>query len=152
MGRIVGQGINDQPPILSGTTAQRPTSANSGVLYYNTSKNILEIYNHNAVQWHVVGELPRVVITSSTSAVSNTFYIVNSAGGPVTVTLPGSPVEGDTVKFQDYSGTFGSNNLTVGANGLKIMRASDNMTVSTNGASFTLEYTDAASGWLVASI
>ena len=54
MGRIVGQGINDQPPILSGTTAQRPTSANSGVLYYNTSKNILEIYNHNALQWHVV--------------------------------------------------------------------------------------------------
>ena len=152
MGRIVGQGLNDQPLIASGTTAQRPSSANSGALYYNTSKNILEIYNHNAVQWHVVGELPRVVITAATAAMSNTFYIVNSAGGPVTVTLPGSPVEGDTVKFQDYSGTFGSNNLTVGANGNKIMRTSDNMTVSTNGASFTLEYTDEASGWLVASI
>ena len=61
-------------------------------------------------------------------------------------------ISGDTVKFQDYSGTFGSNNLTVGANGKKIMRTSDNMTVSTNGASFTLEYTDEASGWLVASI
>lgn len=152
MGRIVGQGINDQPPILSGTTAQRPASANTGVLYYNTSKNILEIYNGNASQWHVVGELPRVVITGATAAMSNAFYIVNSAGGPVTVTLPGSPVEGDTIKFQDYSGTFASNNLTVAANGKKIMRTSDNMTVSTNGASFQLEYTDEASGWLVASI
>ena len=46
MGRIVGQGLNDQPLIASGTTAQRPPSANSGALYYNTSKNILEVYNH----------------------------------------------------------------------------------------------------------
>jgi len=150
MGRIVGSGINDQPQLLSGTTAVRPASANGGVLYYNTSKNILEIYN--AAQWHVVGELPRVVTTTSLAAVSNTFYIVNSAGGPVTITLPASPVEGDTVKFQDYSGTFGTNNLTVANNSNKIMRTTDNMTVSTSGASFTLEYTDAASGWLMAVI
>ena len=81
MGRIVGQGLNDQPLIASGTTAQRPPSANSGALYYNTSKNILEVYNHNAVQWHIVGELPRVVITAATAALSNTFYIVNTPHG-----------------------------------------------------------------------
>ena len=42
-------------------------------------------------------------------------------------------------------------NLTIANNGNKIQRILDNMTVSTNGAAFTLVWSGATNGWLVAT-
>ena len=62
-------------------------------------------------------------------------------------TLPASPSVGDEVTFIDAKGTFGSNNLTVGRNSSNINSAASNLTVSTNGAAFTLVYLNATRGW-----
>jgi hypothetical protein len=67
----------------------------------------------------------------------------------ITVTLSASPNLGDFVQLVDYNGTFNSSNLTVNPNGNKIMRNSANMTVSTNGAAFTLVWSGSTNGWLM---
>ena len=78
-------------------------------------------------------------------------YWVDTSSTALTMTLPASPTLGDQVQVIDYSGTFAVRNLTVGNNGNKIMRITDTMTVSTNGAAFTLVWSGATNGWLMAT-
>jgi len=85
------------------------------------------------------------------TAVSGDQLLVNTSGGglgvPVTVTLPATPSVGDEVTIIDSGNAFGSNNLTVGRNGSNILGIAANLTVSTNGAAFTLVYVNATRGW-----
>jgi hypothetical protein len=150
MGRIVSIGITSQPTLLHGTTAERPVVANPGVIYYNTDINLLQIYNSAA--WIPVGGFNTVTVTSNTNAESSTAYLVDTSGGGVIMTLPSSPTLGDKIQMIDVKGTYGTNNLTINNNGNPIMRQNDTMTVSTNGAAFTLMYSGATDGWLVENI
>ncbi len=150
MGRLITVGIASPQQMLMGTTAERPLSTNPGVQYYNTTSNQLEIYNGSA--WHPVGDYQRISISANTNAVANRVYLVSTASGPVTLTLPATPTAGDYIRVQDAAGTFGSNNLTVARNGNLIMRQTDDMVITTNGASFGLIYHDVTSGWLIESI
>lgn len=94
---------------------------------------------------------PWSTITSATNATAGDRYFCNTNGGGFTVTLPASPDTGDMIHLIDVAGTFSSNNLTVGNNGNRIMRQLDTMTVSTNGAAFTLIWSGNASfGWVIA--
>lgn len=150
MGRVVTNGIEVQPRMLMGTTAERPASVNTGVQYYNIDSNALEYYNGTA--WLPVGGLNRQVITASTAGVSGTAYWVDTSAGPLTLTLPASPISGDRIQIFDLKGTFDSNTLTISNNGNLIMRANDTMQVTTEGAAFTLVYSTATEGWLVENI
>jgi hypothetical protein len=47
----------------------------------------------------------------------------------------------------DSGNAFASNNLTVDRNGSNLLGAASNLTVSTNGAAFTLVYVNATRGW-----
>jgi len=85
---------------------------------------------------------------SSFTAVAGGRYFCS---GGITVTLPVSPAVGDTVQIVDLNGNFASSNLTVGNNSNKIMRITDSMTVSTNGAAFTLVWSGATNGWLMST-
>jgi len=67
---------------------------------------------------------------------------------PVTITLPASPAIGNEVTFIDSGNGFGSNNLTIGRNSQPILGAASNLTVSTNGAAFTLVYVNSTRGWI----
>lgn len=78
-------------------------------------------------------------------------YFCDTGSVAFTMTLPGSPTLGDTIAVVDYSGTFSARNLTVGRNGNKIQRIADDMTVSTNGAAFTLVWSGSTNGWLMAN-
>ena len=72
----------------------------------------------------------------------------NTTGGSFTITLPAGTL-GDEVTIIDYAGTFDSNALTVAANGSeKIFGSTDDLTVSTERAAFTLVFTDSTQGWL----
>ena len=65
-----------------------------------------------------------------------------------TITLPAGTI-GDEVSIVDYAGTFDSNACTVAANGSeKIFGSTDDLTVSTERAAFTLVFTDSTQGWL----
>jgi hypothetical protein len=72
------------------------------------------------------------------------------AGG-ITVTLPASPNLGDMVHIIDYNGSFAASNLTVNPGANKIMRQATTMTVSTTGAAFTMVWSGASNGWLMAN-
>lgn len=78
-------------------------------------------------------------------------YFCDTGSVAFTMTLPGSPTLGDTIAVIDFAGTFNARNLTVGRNGNKIQRISDDMTVSTNGAAFTLVWSGSTNGWLMAA-
>ena len=89
-------------------------------------------------------------ITDSNSpytTVSGAQIFANTTANPITVTLPLSPSIGDEVTIIDTRGTWGSNNLTVDRNGLKINTGTSNLTLSNNGQSITLVYVDATRGW-----
>lgn len=91
------------------------------------------------------------LLSSGYTAVAGDRLMCNTAGGGFTVTLPATPARGDAVHIIDYSGTFNTQNLTIGNNGNYIMRQNTTMTVSTVGAAFQLVYSGAANpGWLVA--
>ncbi len=155
MGRITSVGITPQavfPTQLSGSTAQRPTLTGSqqGITYFNTDVNQLEIWNGS--YWFVVGELPNIVVSSSTTMGSNHAYWVDTTAAAVTLTLPASPRTGDVIKIYDTHGTFNTNNCTVAVNGQPIMRQNDNMVISTPGAAISMTYFDTTRGWLLEAI
>lgn len=155
MGRYTTTGVVFETPSgapLSGTTAQRPTltASQAGLTYYNTDVNQMEVWS--GTYWHVLGEYPNVVVSSSQTMGSNHVYWANTSGGPITLTLPATPRTGDLIRVYDTAGTFGTNNLTIGNNGHRIMRQLDSMVISTNGAAFALVYFDASQGWLIESI
>lgn len=90
-------------------------------------------------------------IPSNYTAVNGDQLLINTSGSgigsPVTVTLPASPSIGDEVTIIDSGNAFASNNLTVGRNGSSINGNASDLTVSTNGISFTLVYVNSTRGW-----
>lgn len=66
-----------------------------------------------------------------------------------TLNLPATADVGDKVQIVDVAYMFGTNPLTVGRNGLKIMGLSEDMVVTTGGASFELVYSGSTYGWRI---
>ena len=93
-------------------------------------------------------------IPAAYTAVNGDQLLINTTGtggglnAPVTITLPASPSIGNEVTFIDSGNGFGSNNLTIGRNSQPILGAASNLTVSTNGAAFTLVYVNSTRGWI----
>ena len=58
--------------------------------------------------------------TADFTAANGEGYFVNTAGGAVTVTLPGSPSASNIVSISDYNGTALTNAITIARNGSKI--------------------------------
>ena len=91
------------------------------------------------------------VQTSGFTAVAGRGYPCNTTSAAFTVTLPSSATAGDTIILVDYAGTFGTNKLTLGANGLKINGSTLNKSLTTNRESVILTYVDATQGWVSTS-
>ena len=92
----------------------------------------------------------QAVITGTThTAVAGEGYFINTTSNVCTLTLPAGAI-GNEVAVIDYAGTFDTNNLTVAADGSeKIHASTDDLTVATERAGFTLVYTDGTQGWLL---
>ena len=59
---------------------------------------------------------------------------------------------GDEIHFLDVAGTFDTNYLTVARNSHKIQRDASDLTVSVEGAGFTLVYYNSTQGWLLKDV
>jgi len=81
------------------------------------------------------------------TTVAGAQILANTTSTVITVTLPAAASTGDEVTIIDARGTWGSNNLTVGRNGLKINSGTSDLTLSNNGQSITLVYVDSTRGW-----
>ena len=91
----------------------------------------------------------QAVKTGNFTATAGQGVFCNTTSSAFTITLPAGSI-GDQVSIIDYAGTFDSNNLTVAANGSeKIHGSTDDLTVATERAAFTLVFTDSTQGWLL---
>jgi len=133
-GTTVATNVTFTLPTADGTSNQVITTNGSGVLSFATVSG---------------GAAWQPVVTSSLTVVAKGGYFVNTSGGVITATLPGSPTIGDFVSFIDYNGTFDTNNFTVARNGNPIQGDATDLTVATERAGFTLVYVDATQGWLL---
>ena len=106
-----------------------------------TEQNISNLAN-TGIDWQAVK-------TSDFTASAGKGYFVNTASGAVTVTLPSSPIIGDTLSIVDYGGTSATNNIILVANGNKILGSAINKTISTNEVGIVLVFTDSTKGWVV---
>ena len=79
--------------------------------------------------------------TATFSAVSGNGYFCNTSGGAFTVNLPAG-VAGAIVSISDYTGTFGTDNCTVGRNGSNINGVAEDWILSINDTSITFVYVD----------
>jgi len=64
----------------------------------------------------------------------------------LTLTLPASPENGDSIKISNLSGVA---TCVLGANGNNIMATSGDLTLDDATKSFELIYTDATNGWVI---
>ena len=87
--------------------------------------------------------------TSPFTATSGDGFFVNTTGGAVTVTLPGSPSAGDIVAVKDYAGTAGCNAITIARNGSKIRGECSCSTLNKENAGAQLIYVNGTEGWQI---
>jgi len=102
-----------------------------GRVFFNTRKNVHEL------------KTTYTVLASDSGKV----FMLNSASGVFTITLPTSAATGDELTIVDARGTFNSNNLTINRNGHNINGSGANLVLSTNGQAITLVYVDSTRGW-----
>ena len=122
----------------SGTTTQIPPGA-TVLCRSNGSETVVTII-----------EKGYATITDSNTpytTVAGAQILANTTSAVITVTLPAAASTGDEVTIIDARGTWGSNNLTVGRNGLPINTGTSDLTLSNAGQSITLVYIDATRGW-----
>jgi hypothetical protein len=82
---------------------------------------------------------PWTVISANTTAVSGSQYLVNTSGGPKTLTLPSAPAANAVIIIADDA-NFNTNNLTVGRNGSTINGVADDLTIDIGYSVTTLVY------------
>lgn len=133
------------------TTAARPSSPSVGLAGYNTTNNVLEVYN--GIDWYnSSGSLSwQSVQTTGFTAAAGRAYPCNTTSAAFTVTLPASPTAGNVITLVDYAGTWATNNLTINPNGNKLEGITLNQIISTNRGSVNLVYIDATQGWITYS-
>jgi cytoskeletal protein CcmA (bactofilin family) len=101
----------------------------------------IKTYIGGGTQWQSVK-------TGNYTASAGEGVFVNTTSSAITITLPAGTL-GDEISIVDYAGTFDSNACTIAANGSeKIFGSTDDLTVSTERAAFTLVFTDSTQGWL----
>jgi len=102
----------------------------------------IKTYIGGGTQWQAVK-------TGDYTASAGQGVFVNTTSAAITITLPAGTI-GDQVSIVDYAGTFDTYNCTVAADGSeKIHGSTDDLTVATERAAFTLVFTDSTQGWLL---
>jgi hypothetical protein len=130
----------------AGYTLTFKTSSGSGVDLCEGHKYVL--YSDGTNIEKASEERVWRAITAAETVQPGAQILANTNGGAVTITLPASPVIGDTVNFVDQGYDFNTNALTVGRNGSNIANSAADLVVNTQGAAFGLVYSgDATTGW-----
>jgi hypothetical protein len=135
------------PNVSTSYTMTLPTAVAAGNDY------ILKSTTGGVLSWGEAaggGTSWQAVVTGATqTAVAGEGYFINTTSNACTLTLPAGTIS-DEVSVIDYAGTFDTNNLTVEADGSeKIHGSTDDLTVATERAGFTLVYSDSTQGWLL---
>jgi hypothetical protein len=134
---------------------QRPTTdytISGSILTFTTAPenaDDIQIRELNGGTGSSSGSLTWNIASSNATMSSSNGYFVDTSGGPKTMTLPSSPILGDTIRINDLAGTFSTNNLTVARNSEKIQGATNDLLVDIDQSSFGLVYSNSTYGWKV---
>lgn len=102
----------------------------------------------DSTNWGIVSTDPQWAIKATNyTAVAGDALLVNTTSGAITITLPASPAANDLVRFADYAGTWGTNKVTLGRNGSKIMGLAEDYDITTSNRNGTMTYIDSTQGW-----
>jgi len=131
----------------AGTTGQRPAYSANGYLRYNTTLSSFEGFSSGV--WGSIGGSSSAglagwsVINSNYAVGNNVQLIANTTTAGFTVTLPASPVSGNTVVITDgsiISVGWSNNNVTVARNGSTILGFADDLVLNISRSTTTLVY------------
>ena len=87
-------------------------------------------------------------LTASANISAGERIFANSTSAAFTLTLPTTPIEGDTVQIIDVAGMFALNNVTVARNGEKIQNLEENLVLNLDNTAITMIYSGATFGWV----
>ena len=131
-----------------GTSATSTTIVDADRVVLNDNGTMVQVAMTDVKTYIGGGTSWQAVKTGNFTAAAGQGIFCNTTSSAFTITLPAGTI-GDEVSIVDYAGTFDSNALTVTANGSeKIFGSTDDLTVSTERAAFTLVFTDSTQGWL----
>ena len=90
-------------------------------------------------------------VSTTFSATVNDRILANSSGGTFTITLPlnSTLLVNDVVQIVDVTGSFNTNNVTLGRNGSKIQNLSEDLVLDINNIAVTMIYTGSTYGWVI---
>ena len=132
-----------------GTSATSTTLVDADRLVANDNGTMVQVAMTDVKTYIGGGTSWQAVKTGNFTAAAGQGVFANTTSSAFTVTLPAGTI-GDEVSIIDYAGTADSNNITIAANGSeKIHGSTDNLTVATERAAFTLVFTDGTQGWLL---
>jgi hypothetical protein len=153
--------VDGSDEVIEGISATEPGGSDKQIQFNNngvfggitmgTAGQVLTTDGTTASFGDVAGgaQWQPVITADPANATAGEGYFCDTSGGAFTVTLPTSASQGDFIAFKDYARTFDSNALTIGRNGHNIAGAAADLTVSVEGAGFTLVYADVTQGWLI---
>ena len=152
--------VDGSDEVIEGISATEPGGSDKQIQFNNngvfggitmgTAGQVLTTDGTTASFGDVAGGAQwQAVKTANFNAVAGEGYFVDTTSTTITATLPGSPSQGDFISFVDYARTFDTNTFTVGRNGNPIAGAAADLTISVEGAGFTLVYVDGTEGWLI---
>ena len=95
---------------------------------------------------------PWYYTSTNYTAAAGDRLLLDTSSTAITVTLPATPVFGNIVEFIDYSGTFGTNNMTFARNGQRIMGLNENLIINVDFAANSLVYSGSGQGWKIGVI
>jgi hypothetical protein len=95
---------------------------------------------------------PWYYTSTNYTAVAGDRLLLDTSSTSITVTLPATPIFGNTIEFIDYSGTFGTNNMTFARNGQRIMGLTENLIINIGFAANSLIYSGPEQGWKIGVI
>ena len=128
--------------LTTGQSGSTPIPPKSTVLLLSDGSNTLTSIKMTDKGYESISDS-----NSAYLAVAGVQLIVDTRNNPVTVTLPSTASVGDEIVIIDGYNFFASNNCIVANNGLKILGATSNVTLSTNRQALTLVYVNATQGW-----
>jgi len=85
-------------------------------------------------------------VSSNTTAVKNTLYVLTAN---VTLTLPASPTNGDSIKVSNRSGVA---TCVIARNGENIMGSATDLTIDKLNSGFELIYAGSTQGWVLIGV
>lgn len=90
-------------------------------------------------------------VSTTFTATVNDRILANSSGGTFTITLPlnSTLLVNDVVQIVDVTGSFNTNNVTLGRNGSKIQNLTEDLVLDINNIAVTMIYTGSTYGWII---